>query len=249
MRRKNPSDWGVAFPLALAFMVTLIITVVVVSPWIMHAAISTSKMDWSTLGNMGQAYGGAAAVITALALSGVAASLILQMRDSRATLEQMRTYQLELVRMGLDHPEVRWARTVPGAEISQDKLNVMSYINLWVMYWFRLYRFKGISIVEIRMQMHDTIFSTDVGREYWEIARGFFDETQKGRRERLVLKAIEEEYHRALSAGPPKFKLRKKAQGKLGPFINCGQNWQGSLFVTGAAIGVLAYFLARRSQN
>jgi hypothetical protein len=70
----------------LAAVVTLV--AVLLTPlglqWIGHRP----GHDWPLLGNVGQAYGAASAILAALALVGVVASLVLQAREAKVSREQ-----------------------------------------------------------------------------------------------------------------------------------------------------------------
>lgn len=62
----------------------MILFVVLLSPFLVAEAFG-AQTTWLDLANIGQAYGGAAALISAFALIGITASLILQRRQARAS--------------------------------------------------------------------------------------------------------------------------------------------------------------------
>jgi hypothetical protein len=79
------------------------LTVVLLSPLALEEISSSKGVDWNRLSDIGAAYGFTSAIVSALALAGVAVSLIVQNRQARAEQVQgIRSYYLELVRLELD---------------------------------------------------------------------------------------------------------------------------------------------------
>jgi hypothetical protein len=79
------------------------LTVVLLSPLALEEISSSKGVDWNRLSDIGAAYGFTSAIVSALALAGVAVSLIVQDRQARAEQVQgIRSYYLELVRLELD---------------------------------------------------------------------------------------------------------------------------------------------------
>ena len=92
-------------------------------------------VDWAKLSNIGQTYGAASAVLSALAVGGVAISLFLQANQGRANQVQMvREYQRELVRMLLDDPDLYlpcWRPyDLPGLDINAKRQNLFSMLRM-----------------------------------------------------------------------------------------------------------------------
>ncbi|MBY8864045.1 DUF6082 family protein [Nocardia sp. CA2R105] len=79
--------------------------VVLLSPLLL-LLVPVHALDWQRLQTASQAYGATSAIVSALALCGVAASLLVQAQQSRANrLEMVRRYQLDLTQMALEDPE------------------------------------------------------------------------------------------------------------------------------------------------
>src|SRR5207249_17958 len=67
--------------------------------------LSATSFDWTRLGDIGQAYGAASAILAGVALIGVALSLLLQSRQHRAeTISAARERHLEIVKLALKDP-------------------------------------------------------------------------------------------------------------------------------------------------
>jgi ABC-type sulfate transport system permease subunit len=76
---------------------------VALSPAVIGHVSNTSDAQWQRLSNIGQTYGAASAMLSVLALIGVAISLILQSRETRAAREQARrALHFELLKMAMD---------------------------------------------------------------------------------------------------------------------------------------------------
>jgi hypothetical protein len=98
----------------LAAVVTLV--AVLLTPlglqWIGHQP----GHDWSLLSDVGQAYGAASAILAALALVGVVASLVLQAREAKASREQaLRALHTDLLKMAIDEPEFLECRVLSAS--------------------------------------------------------------------------------------------------------------------------------------
>jgi hypothetical protein len=94
-----------------------------------------AQAEWQRLGNIGQTYGAASAMLSVLALLGVAVSLMMQARESRAAREQARrALHFELLRMAMDDP-FYLAVWGPFAPADEDRYREHMYANLIVSHW------------------------------------------------------------------------------------------------------------------
>jgi len=175
------------------------------SPWSLRILAGVRGMNWSELSNIGQSYSAVAALLSALALIGVALSLITQNRDSRVAREQaIRSQHRDLVQMSFD-PSLMWVVSGSRRLQSEDAyLRALQrrYANLWLQHWASMYELGVISETAVRMDLRRTLFSGDVGREYWASARSSHD--YRGTyRARRYYEIVNDEYEKAVSAGPP----------------------------------------------
>lgn len=89
--------------LGLVAAAAFALTVVLLSPFVLEEISGSKGVDWNRLSQVGAAYGFTSAIVSALALAGVAVSLGVQNRQARADQVQgIRSYYLELVRLELD---------------------------------------------------------------------------------------------------------------------------------------------------
>jgi uncharacterized membrane protein (Fun14 family) len=69
--------------LAVILIVAFILSLVLLSPVLLRQLGRISGIDWARLSNIGQTYGAASAVLSAIALIGISLSLLVQARQAR----------------------------------------------------------------------------------------------------------------------------------------------------------------------
>ncbi len=94
---------------ALRVCITIAIsTLVITSPLAPRAIALIPNISWPELSNIGQTYGAVSALLAALALVGVATSVLTQNHELRhSSWESGRARHLEITRMALDDPRYR----------------------------------------------------------------------------------------------------------------------------------------------
>lgn len=189
----------------LVLLIVATLALVGLSPWGLRVLAGTRGMNWPELSDIGQSYSAAAALLSALALIGVALSLLTQNRDSRVAREQaIRSQHRDLVRMGFD-PSLMWVVSGSRSLRSEDtELRALQrrYANLWVQHWGSMYELGVMSETAVRTELRRSLFSGDVGRDYWANT-GSLPYYNGTRRIRRYYKIVNDEYNRAVSAGPP----------------------------------------------
>lgn len=214
-----------------------------------------SGRNWYRLSQIGQTYGAASAIISALALGGVAISLFLQAGQTRALqIQIVREYQLRLVEIVLDDPGIYlpcWRPIeLPGLDLDGKRQHL--FITLRINYALMGYEIGVISERGLRGDTLAGIFRGVAGREYWEETRRFWLlRTGRNRQTRQFLRIVDEEYTKAVKAGPP-------IQGRIigpqsSPIIRKGDRdiWRMSLGGTfiGIGAGMLIGILLRRQRH
>lgn len=195
--------------LAAAFCGTL--ALILLSPYALIWVGAIRQEDWDRLSAIGQTYGAASAVLSALALAGVAISLVVQSRDGRATQEtSVREFHRELIAMTSLDPH----RYLPcwgwnlGADVTEQDAGQIMFSHMICNYMALGYQLGTVSEVQLRRLTLKHFFSGEVGRKYWErIGR----ETSAGRTGKAIERftaIAEQEYRRALAQGPPAVEAR-----------------------------------------
>jgi hypothetical protein len=123
-----------------------------------------SDRDWKTLSDAGQAYGGISAIVAGLGFCGIAASLALQARQTRlAQAISARERHFELVKLGLEFPELSYQIREDPPEIYKKKV----LINLWVSHWLLLWDIGEADEASLRFAFND-LFRDSIARLWWK---------------------------------------------------------------------------------
>jgi hypothetical protein len=183
----------------------VIVGLAILSPLAL-AGISHFRDDWLQLSNIGQTYGAVSAILSALALGGIIASLLYQARDSRNAHEQRtRTFQFELIKLELEDPSLMVATGAPwGVDIPSDtaSLREFLYVQMWVSYLAGSYATGEISASTARQLAGLELFHGKAGRTYWAAVGARQIANSKGRYNQFY-RLLDDEYRKAISSGIP----------------------------------------------
>jgi hypothetical protein len=182
--------------------VAIVFLGVLLSPILLGFIDGLTSRDWSRLSDIGQAYGAASAILSGLALIGVALSTWVQAREGRAMRVQMiRSHQFELNRYLMDTADFQapgWTWLPAEQEARRRTLFTVATFQ----YFKTGYVADVFSEVSVRSELAREVFSTEFGRAYWEMARPKWvaDAASGSRRDKEFIRVIEEEYKAALSS-------------------------------------------------
>lgn len=120
--------------------------------------------DWRALSDAGQAYGGVSAIVAGLGFCGIAASLALQVRQTRlAQAISARERHFELVRFNLENPALSYQlRDEPPVRYQKKVL-----INLWVSHWLLLWDIGEADERFLHFALAD-LFQERLARQWWQ---------------------------------------------------------------------------------
>jgi Family of unknown function (DUF6082) len=220
-----------------------VVAAVIASPLALRG-VRGATAEWSRLSLIGQTYGAASALLSAFALVGVAASIMLQARESRANRAQLRrTFNLALMGRAMDDPVYAavWSFTGMGDDAAQRQ---HMYVNQIVSFWEMLYELKAISEPELRI-VAAGVLSSAPGHRYWQRAsepRLTVADTRRGRRFHAILT---EEFHRATP--PASLNLDSREVTNRRPRIRPAERIL--LPLAGAALASAIFHIARRSHR
>ena len=185
--------------LALTVLAILgVLGAVVASPLALSRVPAGAGTDWSRLSDVGQTYGAASALLSVLALGGVAVSLHLQRREAKAAREQaLRGLHTDLLRMALDDVSFLecWGPIGESTDVSWYRQHI--YLNLIVSHWQMMWEIGSINEKHLRLTAVG-LFGGPLGRRYWSEARDARRVAEKGRRARIFYLIIDNEYQAAL---------------------------------------------------
>lgn len=192
--------------LGIAAITVVSFGLVLLSPLVLVLLNRTGGVDWAQLSNIGQAYGVTSAVVSSLALGGVALSLVLQAREAKlARLHAWRSHHLELMQMALADP--LYLRTVgPFVQAPIDDARQRGYINLVLSWWQMLYEIGELPEPRLRLMIARQLLTAEPCRRFWALARegrayeAAADPKSSSARFHQI---VDEEYQKAVAAGPP----------------------------------------------
>ena len=201
---------------AVILIIIGVIIGVIISPLALQL-IAGKKLNWPLLSNVGQSYGAASAMLSALAFFGVALALVLQVRQARESRNySIRELHSSLLRMGIADKRYleAWGNLALPPNMDRD---VFIYMNLIMNYLDTLYKARAARPEEIRYHIRE-IFDGAIGRAYWHTNRDAWLTLSQGTTRKLA-RIIEEEYRLAESSGPPKrpipsTPMRQNSSGK-----------------------------------
>jgi hypothetical protein len=172
--------------------------VVLLSPLVIAKIPASQGIDWAELSNVGQTYGAASAFLAVLALAGVAVSLHLQRRESKAAREQaLRALHTDLLRMSLDDEAFMqcWGPIGESTDLVWYRQHI--FLNLVVSHWQMMWEIGALNEIHLRLTAAG-IFGGPLGRRYWREARDARRVAEKGRRARSFYLIVDDEYQRNL---------------------------------------------------
>ena len=147
-------------------LVASFVVVVLLSPLTFLGLAGVSDADLSRMGNIGQAYGFASALISAAALFAVARSFAMQAKQSRAAeIQALRHLHAELIRLTFDYPDI----CVPA--FGQRPGDQEYLRNLWRGLHLQ-YIVAGVEVGDfdehdVREELAAALLATEAGRAWW----------------------------------------------------------------------------------
>ena len=217
----------------------VVLSLILVSPLLLRQIAKIKGIDWAQLSNIGQTYGAASAILSAIALMGVTLSLLIQARQAKTErIRITRERQIELLRIILDAPEVYGPVIGVEARLSGIDPRRFIFCTMWVNY-ARLGYEAGVITEPI---LHDDIFGPafkgESMRKWWARTRKYWSgDLIQGRKELKFVQIVDEEYRKAEAAGPP---IIHEIEDRA-PDVRTGNKHYNNLAgaVLGITIGVL----------
>jgi hypothetical protein len=210
----------------------IVLAIVAASPLALKGLGSLHGWRWWRLSNIGQTYGAASALLTALALIGVAGSIFLQAKEINANREQSsREHHAHLVEMALEDPVYQRCWGIEPSRLAPDAFRQRSYLNLIVSHWERDYRVNGIAEHTLRGNLAQ-LFQGEAARQWWADTGDFRKASATSRRDKRVWRIADKEFRKAISSGPPTV----AAQAPSTPVPADHRAARNALLKTGAAV-------------
>jgi hypothetical protein len=155
---------------------------VLLSPLALNLFPPDHNADWERLSYIGQTYAPASAILSMLALGGVALSLLLQGRETKATREQaQRGLHVDLIKIALDDPLYlsRWG-PFSGSTNVDDRRRHM-YTNPMISHWQMMWEVGGLHEKHLRV-LAEELFAGENGRHFWSLTGDVRLDVEAGRK-------------------------------------------------------------------
>ncbi|MFD0120183.1 DUF6082 family protein [Streptomyces virginiae] len=168
------------------------------------AAVAPASTDWGKLSDISQTYGAVSVVLSAIALAGVALSLLYQVRLTRTSNEQaIRESHLQLAALALSDPALLQAWSPPIAPVTLKRHQQHLITSLALGELLQRFRIGHLSIEKLAVKL-DGHFRGEIAREQWEREGAGWRSTMGAgdRRDRVFVRLVNERYEVAVAAGP-----------------------------------------------
>ncbi|WP_203707205.1 DUF6082 family protein [Asanoa iriomotensis] len=151
--------------------------------------------ELARMANVGEAYGGPSALLAGIAMIGVTAALVFQIRQYKTGQAiEIRKMQIELMRMVIDDPSLRPSSpNYPG--LDPDARNRAIYSNLMFKYLELTYEIGYSSRESLEIELAEQFRIYEIG-QVWRKARRQFEASASNRGQREFVKIVD----RALAA-------------------------------------------------
>ena len=229
----------------VAFYITVIavaicgLSLVLISPLLLTWVGRVNGIDWTRLSYIGQTYGATSAILSAVALLGVSLSLLVQARQARTErIRIVRDRHMDLLRLVLEEPDIYYP--VIGAQKRSALANRRHlFATMWMNYARTGYQMKIFSEEDLRQDILGPAFEGEPARMWWCNARRYWDYLAKSDRpERKFIEIMDDEYRKALKAGPPVMLHEKDRSGDDNRTAMLAASDRRG-FVCGAIVGVV----------
>jgi hypothetical protein len=170
---------------------------VLASPLALGVIDDQGSRDWGRLSEIGQTYGAVSALISVVALGGVAVSLILQLRS--AQLDRAHAYRsvhLQLIEMAFDNPDLLECLGFSVASTEVDRRQNL-YCNQLYLALEMGCEVGALHDERLRVSVREML--TGPGRRWWGETREARAASITGRRARHVFDIVDEQWRLALA--------------------------------------------------
>jgi hypothetical protein len=169
-------------------------------PLLLGRLSAATNSDYTRISNIGQAYGAASAMISAVALGAVVFGQHRQVR--RARLQVLSEMTDDLVQLAMDEPMYRqcW-----GARVAPDDVDeaLFYYCNRMIKSWKIAWELRDLPEVQARAYLA-RFFESEIPRLFWKQHGVLQMSAGRTRRRGRFIVLINEEYLKSINAGPPK---------------------------------------------
>jgi hypothetical protein len=203
---------------ALAVLASLACACALVFPVLLAIVGHWWRPDWEQLADVGEVYGSASAVFSAVAVVVVAASLMYQAHELRlARVQAVREAQRALWHQAAEDPLTYGP--LLGLEVQRGtdavELKKRLFVQILLQY-LRMGHEAGVFTANnLRVDALRSIFSTKIGRSYWRESADLWRTTLTEVGDHKYVAIVDEAYHAALASDPDETKDRSSSGRKI----------------------------------
>jgi hypothetical protein len=204
---------GAGVPLLIAIAALAAVFAIAASPFLLVVWEKPKSIDWNRLGEIGQAYDGTSAMLSAIALLGVVASLVIQARQNRndrvqhSLDRQFSLLSLVLERPGLYGPLAGWPH-------EDDRARQYIFMSMWMNVLQMRFEMNTQTEAEVRKEIQ-MAFTSDLGRQWWQAEQSWWNAQHATNKVgRIFDKMMHEEY--AMATANSDAPLRRVIRNKGG---------------------------------
>lgn len=209
--------------------------------------VAKAHRNWVVLGNVGQAYGGISALISAIALVGVVGSLLVQARQhSLDRTMLLRGRQGEIYAIVREDPEL-YTPIIGG--LGHDALAVKrsTFRFEWLQYAAAGYETGLVREISLRNEMCPLFFRYNENRQFWELTQRDWLDSATTRKRRRFVRIVSEELARAKASGDG-LAMPYPSDGSVEPRWNRGSRRCLHAFAWATSVGFAILISRRRSH-
>ncbi|MFC3739236.1 DUF6082 family protein [Paractinoplanes deccanensis] len=128
--------------------------------------------DWTRVGNIGQAYGAASSVLSALALAGVSLSVVMQARQNHvARVEAEKTLRVMMTKLAMsddDLSQMWWSGVSSDSDAERKQ---MLYADLMLLQWQTAWQIGELPDDSLRAHAEEMFSAQPVVQKFWSQVR------------------------------------------------------------------------------
>jgi hypothetical protein len=190
---------GAKVPLIISVAALVMVFAIATSPLLLIAWEKPKSIDWNRLGEIGQAYDGTSAVLSAIALIGVAASLAIQARQSRNDkVQHSLDRQFNLLNLVLERPSL-YGPLAGWPHEDDDRARRYIFMSMWMNILQMRYEMRTQTEAEVRRELQ-LAFTSNLGRQWWQAEQPWWNAQYATSKAGLNFdKMIHEEYAKTTS--------------------------------------------------
>ena len=213
------------------------------SPFVLKFATRWSGLNWDELADVGETYGAAAAIFSALAAAAVAVSLLYQAQQLRLSrLQHVRQVERELSLRLMDDPELAEIAGYNAAKITGVSARQHAFAVIYLHYLSLAYEGGVASKEALQAEALRYMFGSDATRRIWAAVRHTWFAHKTDPTHVSFSAIVDESYQQAIRESPP----------PRDPGLQTADRPQGPS--AGAAYAVLAagatgWFFGRRQRR